>query len=351
MSKKTLSLGLAIVMSLFLFAGSTVYANVSGQCSNCHTMHDSQGGSAMAAGTTAGAPYAALLINDCVGCHTTPTTGINDPYDNATPYVRSTAGIATGLNDDACLAGGFFPHDTMGTGDNADNHHGMGNTSDPAGIATGAFYDGSTGLGCGGINGCHGNETDLSDMDAIAGGHHDTSSTYRMLYVGTKTVCGSPAEDYEEAIIKTPATGVVYESTGQNVNIYSAGTVGGTEATISELCGKCHGDFHGAANTQEGTPSEWIRHPSDVALLTGWEMGGVYAFDGNDAKNNPFGYDNATYTGKPTQVTCLSCHRAHGTENQDLLRWGYASGDTTQEQIAGTSSVTYGCLGCHDAQR
>ncbi len=70
-----------------------------------------------------------------------------------------------------------------------------------------------------------------------------------------------------------------------------------------------------------------------------------YVFDGHDAKNNPFGYDYATYITEERQVTCLSCHRAHGTENDDLLRWEYSTQD------AGTDTADYGCLGCHDRQR
>ena len=341
-SLNILTIMLAAVAMIAAFSCPAL-ANVSGQCSSCHTMHDSENGSAMATG----GPHAALLLNSCIGCHTTTTSG--DAYANATPFVAG-----PGLGDSACCAGGFFP-DTMGTGNNNDEHHGISiaQTNAPAGYDD-TWYTGTTtdnGLGCAGSNGCHGTQTDLSDMDAISGGHHDTSSTYRMLYVGTDTVCGDPAADYEEAIIASPETTVSLTGTNQNVNIYSAGTVGTTEATISEFCGKCHGVFHGANGTpSNGTTNaadEWIRHPSDFALPAGWAMGGAYTFDGNDAKNNPFGFDNAEYTAGTTvtQATCLSCHRAHGTANNDLLRWAYST------QTAGTATADYGCLGCHDAQR
>ena len=343
----TLTIMLAAVAMVAVFSCPAL-AQVSGQCSNCHTMHDSQGGTAMATG----GPLAALLLNSCIGCH----TGTGDPLHNTnnTPYVMSST---SGFSDNLCLAGGFFPA-TMVAGNNADQHHGVisTNTSPPAGFdsADNTWYTGtSDGLGCAGTNGCHGNETDLSDMDAIKGGHHKTSSTYRMLYVGTDTVSGSPAEDYEENLVQNPTTiTLIRTGAGQNVNIYSAGTLtSGTEDTISELCAKCHGIFHGenTGSDSDGTKNiagEWIRHPSDAALPTGWEMGAAtYAFDGNDAKNNPFGYTDATYTVGGTQVTCLSCHRAHGTENNDLLRWAYST------QTAGTLTADYGCLGCHDAQR
>ena len=311
-------------------------AAVSGQCSNCHTMHDSQGAAAMATG----GPHASLLLADCLGCH---TTSGSDPLDdsNSYPYVSSTGDSFT---DDNCLAGGFFPS-TMGTGDNADDHHGVSasQTNDPAGY-DGSFYTGgANGLGCAGSNGCHGNETDVSDMEAISGEHHTSSGAYRMLYVDGDPVESSGAVDYEELIIKTPATSPVTSGGGQNVNIYCAGTATASYVTISALCAKCHGDFHGTANTQSG--SDWIRHPTENAISTSWAIGALaYSPDGADYKNNPVGYDNATIDLDEKRVVCMSCHRAHGTENADLLRWDYST------QSAG-SALEYGCLGCHDTQR
>ncbi|MBW1796331.1 MAG: hypothetical protein JRJ38_18260 [Deltaproteobacteria bacterium] len=51
------------------------------------------------------------------------------------------------------------------------------------------------------------------------------------------------------------------------------------------------------------------------------------------------------YTTDGARVTCLSCHRAHGTDNHDILRFDYST------QIAGSTGVTAGCLGCHVGQR
>jgi predicted CXXCH cytochrome family protein len=348
--KKLLSWSLAMVISFLLWGEGIGYAKVTGRCDNCHTMHNSQGGSPMRTDgpEPLSTPLAALLLNDCLGCHT--TIG-GYPFVDGYPFVK-----LSGATDSNCLAGGFFQTIAVPGDNNGNQNHDIGATAVPAGFDsdenswyTGHTAGGGDGLGCAGTNGCHGNETDLDDMAAISGGHH-APSAYRILYVGTDTVCGSPAEDYEEGIINSPSTTVVYSGTGQNVNIYSADTVGVTEATISELCGKCHGVFHGenTGSDTDGTKNiagEWIRHPSDEELPTGWTMGGVYAFDGDDAKNNPFGYTNAVYAANPTQVTCLSCHRAHGTANADLLRWAYST------QSAGTSTADYGCLGCHDRQR
>ncbi|MBW2020585.1 MAG: hypothetical protein JRI65_11395 [Deltaproteobacteria bacterium] len=47
-----------------------------------------------------------------------------------------------------------------------------------------------------------------------------------------------------------------------------------------------------------------------------------------------------------TIVTCLSCHRAHGSDYADLLRWDYSG------MVAGTTGTTAGtgCFLCHTAK-
>lgn len=326
--KRTIIISLVALLSLVLISG-VAHAAVSGPCANCHTMHYSQGGSPDASWGSSG-PYDSLLTNDCIGCH---TTGGADPYVGGYPFVKSTAGS---FDSSACLAGGFFAV-TDSVGNNDDVAHSLGNTNDPAGIAAAenSWYTGGTnGLSCAGTNGCHGNQTDLSDMAAIKGGHHDPSA-YRILYVGTNAVLGTGAADYEEALIS--GSGTVH-------NVYSA-TVGGP--SISELCGKCHSDFHGSDDTNAASP--FIRHPTDVAIPATWDIYANFATEwtGNaDAmRNHPLGFNAETETVGNARVTCLSCHRAHGTEYNDCLRWDYNA-----TQIAGGGG-TEGCLGCHSRQR
>jgi hypothetical protein len=288
-------------------------------------------------------PLSALLVADCLGCHTTDGS---DPWDSPYPYVR----LASGASDDNCLAGGFFQV-TPDPGDNNGNqNHDIGATALPAGYDTNEneWYTGDiNGLSCAGTNGCHGNETNLEvdDMKAISGAHHDSTTAYRMLYVDGTPVVGSGATDYEETIIQMPATPVVTSGENQNVNIYSAGV---DDPSISELCAKCHCDFHNESGTTEdvlNVNGAWIRHPTDVAIPAEWAIGNAgYTPDGDDYKNNPVGYDNATFDISAKRVTCVSCHRAHGTGNDDLLRWPYST------QVAGGGNE-YGCLGCHDKQR
>lgn len=334
MNKKilTLTIILGCVAVVAVFCGPESAWAVAGRCDNCHTMHYSEGGTSL----VGGGPYNKLLVNDCLGCHTTSDSG--DPFDDVTPFVAG-----DGLTDDDCLAGGFFP-DTMGTGDHDDKHHGISASQQnlPVGY-DGSFYTGETnGLGCAGSNGCHGNETDTDDLQALSGGHHNLPATYRMLYVGADPVVGSGALDYEEALITAAdpeSFSIDTEDAGQNVNIYSAGD---SDVTISEFCAKCHSDFH----DDVGSSGAWTRHPTDEDIPTAWAIGtSSYTLDGNDYKHNPVGYAGATFHATDgRRATCLSCHRAHGTANTDLLRWSYGT------QIAG-DGTEYGCLGCHNQQR
>ena len=44
-------------------------------------------------------------------------------------------------------------------------------------------------------------------------------------------------------------------------------------------------------------------------------------------------------------VTCISCHRAHGSPYPDLLRWDYNT--DTDVMSAGNSAGNVGCFICH----
>ncbi|MDP3013134.1 MAG: cytochrome c3 family protein, partial [Candidatus Subteraquimicrobiales bacterium] len=43
-------------------------------------------------------------------------------------------------------------------------------------------------------------------------------------------------------------------------------------------------------------------------------------------------------------VMCLSCHRAHGSPEPDLLRWTYSG------MIAGSGTSDTGCFTCHTSK-
>jgi len=347
--KKKILWSLVVVISLLLVGGAGIgYAAVSGVCSECHTMHNSQGGAVMATGTNYEEPgYGSLTRGTCGGCHTTDTA---DPLEGGYPRVKTSSSSDTNQ-----LAGGYFTNISGQTDNHGNNEHSIDSTVAPAGYDSETNYVGSDwykgeieGLQCAGAAGCHGNETDTDPAKAIAGGHHANELKgltvgYRMLQIDITAVVGSGASDFEKALNASP-------STDDSYNYYSATSLA-DGGSISRLCGKCHGDFHG--NEGSGNTgvydSAWVRHPTDEPLVDEWEImtNRTANYLPFDWKCNPVGTVGAVdpLSGTPDlYVTCLSCHRAHGSAENDILRFDY------DDQIADTT-VKYGCLGCHDRQR
>jgi predicted CXXCH cytochrome family protein len=324
-------------LAVMALAASAALAAVSGPCVNCHTMHNSQDGAKMVT-TTGDSAIAHLTLNNCVGCHTNGGVG-GAPVIDGNYNVDSCAG---GTFKDAGTAGQIVASDAgvhnvdialsvLGEDDTF-------TTSIPGlttGMNLGAGSTDPNDLTCAGANGCHGDST-VDDNDAgIAGFHHGGKDGYRYLQIADThaPVLGKGAADWEVAM----SDGWV---TGEEHNVYSSSTTAG----INKLCANCHPDFHGTANTWDG--NNWIRHPTDNAIPTtnGWSATVDY-------RDNPFAFADVsaldttgTYTTANAQVACISCHRAHGTPYDDILRWDYSA------QSAG-SALTAGCLGCHNKQR
>lgn len=325
-------------------------AKVKGQCAECHTMHSSQGGTQNSNWDLGVEPRGNLLANTCEGCHTNTENTVMYDSSAATPipYVKA---LSAPTN---YLAGGFF---TDGGGSHDDNSHTLGSLVDPAGYSVEGFdYSGAAdGLSCAGTSGCHGALNQSDQYGAVNGGHHeskDISNAFRFLRAydsgdaAGKNVAGVEAADFELALNTDPDTADAH-------NTYAASPA--TGAGISELCGKCHSDFHGGDDTGSGDPagSPWKRHPTDVAIPSDWDIYADFNNDWTDDaqawKDNPLGFSNpASPTAATAQVICISCHRAHGSPFSDNLRWDY---DTMLAGQAEGSQVQYGCLGCHSKQR
>lgn len=351
-----------VALSAAVALPSLATAKVSGACGDCHTMHNSQDGSAMASdgafGTTeAGtAERGVLLRYGCVGCH----TGTNSGGD--VPFVLSTAptyGTDT-------LAGGNFK---WANDDDSYGHNVSGaNTAD---AALGNTPPGGTELAsqltCAGTIGCHGDRTEADQFGAVAGGHHGSGGDTTTLT--GYTITSGHSTDMSDAfrmlagIKGIEENGWEYAPTATKHNQYfgvdRTADTDTADGSISALCAQCHGEFHnGSGNVSTTFGSPWVRHPTDFDMA---KAGGEYAFfnggtDGETADyspETPLASDQqaavlatvnvgTTSADDSAIVTCLSCHRAHGSPYADLLRWNYADMDAH----AGTSVGT-GCFRCH----
>ena len=283
-----------------------------------------------------------LLISGCVGCHSSTTSStIIEVGTNDIPIVFNTNGYPTDP-----LAGGNFYWVSQGTttydgyGHNVfgisepDSHHltsAPGNTR-CSGDATSCHHTLAAAPdfdndGRGGCQGCH--------YEVF---HHVDNANYRFLnshdYNTGAYVTGVEAANWEQ-----DTSLEVNRNKYKGVNATSGSNLKTTKS-ITAYCGGCHANFHGIGSTSSN--DAWIRHPSDILLP---DSGEYAAYDPTTTYNNyaPVGWvDPSTPTRASAVVTCLSCHRPHGSDQPDMLRWDYDACTT------GTgSAVDCGCFVCH----
>lgn len=367
----TAGMSLVMAIALVMAGGAGVaQAKVTGLCSNCHTMHNSQSGTSVVhAG--AGAAWNAggtelsggdaftvqktLLSTDCVGCHSSGGAAtIVNIGDSRVPIVYNTSGAPA-----QPLAGGNF-YWVVNSGD-AYGHNVRGISAKDQALA----WAPGVGMGCspcheslalpnnGGKVGCemchesvrhHGNDPAGEPVGAAGGWYRFLSSPPGHFGVGGGGVTGIEDPDWEQS----PTTA--------NHNIYSGGSGHDNDnpQSIGKYCAGCHALFHSPGFAQDftgenngGGGGPWLRHPTDVAIPA--DRGEYIAVIGSD-------YDPQVPVGKPNlgaynaaviedgdQVICISCHRAHGSPNKDMLRWEYG-GMLAHDPAA---AVGTGCFKCH----
>lgn len=355
----------------FLLYALSLEARVTGVCSNCHTMHNSQNGSAV----VAEGPQPNLLSRaGCLGCHSaTNGTTWKDPITNA-PIVFNTSAPQYGASSDGGttpqgLAGGNFywvqTEDTKG-------HNVFANNPDNnLSVAPGTW-----GFSTCGTNACHGNIHGtvsgcsnanlngrqgctkchmMSDSGKTSGYHHADDGTgtkyvntaakgwYRFIS-GHSSGNGHGVEGIEdEDWQKTSSVTDHNEYLGAITNKTSTTLLSITHTTTGFCCG-CHGMFHHQDSTGTGA-SPWLMHPADFALPTSGEYAAYTTYDPLAPAARPSGFNwaggpSSTVSGtNGDMVMCLSCHRAHGSPYFKMLRWDYKGWPA--------SGGTNGCNVCH----
>jgi predicted CXXCH cytochrome family protein len=374
--RKTLMIVFAVLLSVVLVYG---YANaIQGVCSNCHTMHNSQHDSQYS-GAMGDGPNGYLLRYACVACH----SGSNADFSTnggktgwGAPIVLRSDAAPGGQGGTNTLAGGDFYWVANGSdakGHNVADINGVGQDSnigptlgytppgwDPdassglpiAGQVAGGEASWSSQLTCAGKYGCHGDHTKTSSLDGIYGAHHQNP--------GTDTQVTNPTNIGESFRFLGNIKGLEnndwnYDETASDHNEYYGVDGNANYAnkdTISYLCAECHGVFHSSI----GSSSPWIRHPTDIDLAcTGSEEYCSYNPDNNNVYSVEAPVARATVPASASStvtpsgntddiVMCLSCHRAHGSPQDDLLRWNYS---TIQ---AGQGTTDNGCFVCHTSK-
>lgn len=371
--RKITNILLLVFLSVGLISG-TAYAIISGVCSNCHTMHASQDGILMGDG-----PHDYLLLYTCIGCHSGPTGQATTA--NGAPIVLRT-GDPADQGGGFTLAGGDF-YWVVNISDIA-GHNVEGIVGPDIAISNNIGYNPpgwdnsynvdvfgedvansdanwSIQLTCAGTYGCHGDHSISGNDEGIRGAHHGNP--------GTDTQITNPATigasyRFCAGINGTENATWNWSETPDNHNEYFGTTyndTGGAPAgddlrTISYFCALCHGNFHQSGDVG-GTTTPWLRHPTDIVL----DRGGGTEYSGYNnqtpgsntyniqapvarpavgaSRNTVTTNDSTTADG--AIVMCLSCHRAHGSNQPDILRWDYST------IIAGGGSSNTGCFVCH----
>lgn len=352
---KTSRILFTLVSAALLLIAGNAFA-LTGACVNCHTMHNSQNGSSMAYNGQDAPTGVLLRAGSCGGCHADATVnGAGSTMDGATRATIPQVDAATDYT-----AGGSF--NWVKAGDDAAGH----NVSDLMIAKDAAFtaisdappgFDAVTSpvgtdwannqLTCAGVYGCHGDHSKADKFDAVKGAHHSnaagnltvadiTGNSFRFL----DGIKGGEDNDWEATTSDTDHN--VYYGAARTT------TTADPTDTISSLCAQCHGKFHTADDIISAVgvmSSPWVRHPTDIDMR---DVGGEYAAYVYNVEAPvalsalPGTVAQSSYTSEAI-VTCVSCHRAHGSEYADLLRWDYTG------MVAGTTAAAAGtgCFRCH----
>lgn len=339
-----------LVVSAVMFSLNEVKAKVSGDCSNCHTMHNMQGGQAI---VTSG-PQEFLLRtggsgkSSCWGCHVTTTTSNIDGVTGA-PFIMhiGSTDLAAGNFRYIGASTSTYGHNVLDTGfqdpltSPPGDQHGTGITN--------------TNFTCAGVYGCHGDRSITGNV-AIKGAHHANDSALKFGTINTtnqgatagasyrylKGVKGGEDADWESSKSATDHNEYFgATSMGASDKVTPAG------GTMSGFCAECHGNFHGTGAGEAGSASPWVRHPTDVSLPGTGEYAAYTAYSltapvaRTTIPNSPSGTVTPTGTSDDI-IMCLSCHRAHASPYYKLLRWDYKS--------ATLSTAIAGCTVCHTSK-
>lgn len=359
------SLSLAVLFS----RGEAV---ITGNCSNCHTMHNSQGGQPMAtygaSGTAwqaTGQPIPLLTRGTCLGCHGIGTSKIVTIGGSQIPQVYH--------NDPSGdLAGGNFAYILGAKGSGASDRKGhnvvdIGNLDDNLARPPGEAHVTEVkniNLTCASDNGCHGTRANqFSTYTGMKGAHHgnvdgkletptQVYNSYRFLR-GVKGLENTGADKWENksatshneyfgATSPMALTAFTCGSCHQGVETYASPQ----NNTMSGFCATCHGNYHAVAGIGGDSVSPFTRHPTDVILP------GTGEYTAYTAYNLTAPVARAVLPATPSGtlnpgtndaiVMCLSCHSSHATNFPYMLRWDYKNSNL--------ATALSGCNVCHTSK-
>ncbi|MBD3160737.1 MAG: hypothetical protein GF346_01220 [Candidatus Eisenbacteria bacterium] len=303
-----------IVLGLCFAAASPVLAfHDAGvaHCNGCHTMHNSEDGVAIDPDNPNGNPW--LLVDEspsdvCLGCHATRLGAVfgDDP-----------------VNPPLLLGAGNF---TYLLEDNINDGHNGANNPIPGYKAGHSIVAPGHGLAADGtLTAAPGGDFPASVLGCTS--CHDPHGTedFRMLYGAGRVVQDGVATFDNPA---PTADGLsIFDGTGETNDNHTA-----YQSGMSAWCANCHGDFHQQADGRLIHQSGQILGGT-IATVYDLYNGTASIQGGNHATAYlaavPFEDPSMTTDGTEgpvasSQVSCVSCHRAHATSAPNAGRWDFS---------------------------
>ena len=307
-------------------AHAGTYHDLSGNhqpCADCHTLHYSENGQPLE--TESGGPFAKLALRSttnklCLFCHDGSDPKAPDVIGPVTMYAAS-----------------------------GDEHSGAGFFANSGGTASSTGHD----LG---VEAAVVPFSSRANVTLTCASCHDPHGTpnYRNILTapadGTGVAAQMARDVYRNAAPGDPP------STAATVSAYRESNEG-YQAATSAWCAECHDELKSTANK----PGARVHHFTDVPINGGgyptapghWQAGtgsGFGTTTGDATEGVPrlrfqvagaTDYASARVVEPSNQVTCASCHLAHGGNHEKGLVWPYADSGAPAD-------ANSGCQQCHD---
>jgi len=344
-----------LLVGIFGMAGSALAFHDGGvaSCEGCHTMHNSNGNAEMTMNATGiGIANAYLLqgadaSSTCLNCHGSGTT--IHSYHVATEGAVNSGDVPAQFGP-----GGDFSWITASSGNGQNLGHNVVAANYNGGLladttlttAPGGTYDAND-LGCSSCHDPHGKYRILDDGTvATSGAPIVESGSYGAIpaageAVGVYRLLGGAAYTPESTgyAFGTSDPPVAVAPSTYNTSTVAGGATVAYGSNMSEWCANCHALMH-----NDSYPTN-LRHPAGNAaalpadivanynsyVKSGDMTGGTYlALVPFENGLSSSAADRTTLAGLATtpalaattdNVMCLSCHRAHASGFDSMLRW------------------------------
>ena len=126
-------------------------------------------------------------------------------------------------------------------------------------------------------------------------------------------------------------------------------------STMTGFCITCHGSFHSSGVTN-GSSGAFLRHPSDYVIPDRAEYSAYTTYDVSALVARPVASFVTGFTPSATVnpgtdlVMCLSCHVAHASPYDGMLRFDYSAMTAGGYLDNDAAAAAGGCLACHTSK-